>query len=140
MIAGYKNLIKSLFLICCFWFLNIHCSFSQISKKTHQTIITDNAESVRINIKDAEVEIKETKGTRILIETSIVLSVPNESLLNFVVENGRYELIQKMDASTRELSLESRKDKNVIVVKGETCAEHITYTIYVPTTMKAFKQ
>lgn len=130
---------KSTFLILFFWMVALHYSHGQISKKTYQTIITDNAETVKINIQDADVELKETKGTRILIETSIQLSVANEALLNFVIENGRYELVQTVDAAARELVIASKTDKNVIVVKGETCKEHITYTIYIPTNMKSFK-
>lgn len=135
----YIHLHHQLFLICLFVLLNIPRTFGQISKNTHQTIITDNIESVRINIKDATVEIKETKGSRILVETNIVLSVPNEALLNFVIENGRYELVQIINATTRQLTIESKKDKNIIVVKGEACAERISYIIYVPTTMRVFK-
>lgn len=130
---------KSIFLILFFLMVALHCSYGQISKKTYQTIIADNAETVKINIQDADVELKETKGTRILIETSIQLSVANEALLNFVIENGRYELVQTVDAAARELVIASKSDKNVIVVKGETCKEHITYTIYIPASMKSFK-
>ena len=140
MIAVYRTLLYSLFLTCLFFLLGLNCSFGQVSKKTHQTIILGNAEAIKISIKDATVEIKETKGTRILIETSILLSVPNEALLDFVIENGRYELVQIMDEASRELSIESKKDNNVIVVKGETCKEHITYTIYVPANVRSYQQ
>lgn len=117
-----------------------HLCLGQVSKKTYQTIIANNTEVIRINIEGATIELKETKGTRILVETSIKLSVPNEALLNFVIGNGRYELIQTKDESKRELLLEGKKDKNVILVKGNLCAESITYTIYVPSSMKAIKE
>jgi hypothetical protein len=112
--------------------------FAQVSKKTYQTIMTGNAESIKIDIEGAKVDLKETKGTRILVETSVQLSLPNEALLNFVVESGRYELTKSVDATSRQLSLSSKKNKNVIVVKGETCQEKIVYTIYVPNTIKSF--
>lgn len=99
--------------------------------------MTGNAESLKIDIEGAEVELKETKGTRILVETSIELSLPNEALLNFVVEQGRYELTKSVDAMSRQLSLQSKKNKNVIVVRGETCREKVVYTIYVPNTIKS---
>lgn len=133
-ISNSKLLLTNLFclLLTCL-------SFGQVSKKTYQTIIAGNAEAVRINITGANVDFKETKGSRILVETMIKLSVPNEALLNFVIENGRYELSQTMDASTRELVLESKKDKNVIVVKGEICAEEVTYIVYVPSNIRTIK-
>jgi ethanolamine utilization protein EutA (predicted chaperonin) len=134
------NIRTRIFLIGLLSFLCFDFCAAQVSKKTYQTIIAGNAESVRVNIEGAEVQLKETKGTRILVETLIQLSVPNEALLDFVVESGRYELTQTMDQSTRELAIESKKDKNVIVVKGEQCEEHITYVVYIPTTMRSVKQ
>lgn len=134
-----SNLSKLLFtsLLCLIF---SHFCLGQVSKKTYHTIIANNTEVIRINIEGATVELKETKGTRILVETAIKLSVPNEALLNFVVDNGRYELVQTKDESTRELLLEAKKDKNVILVKGELCAESVVYTIYVPSSMKAIKE
>jgi len=129
-----------LLFVSLFCLLLSHLCLGQVSKKTYQTIIANNTEVIRINIEGATIELKETKGTRILVETSIKLSVPNEALLNFVIGNGRYELIQTKDESKRELLLEGKKDKNVILVKGNLCAESITYTIYVPSSMKAIKE
>lgn len=100
--------------------------------------MTGNAESIKIDIEGAKVILKETKGTRILVETSIELSLPNNALLNFVVESGRYELTKTVDATSRQLFLSSKKNKNVIVVKGETCLEKVVYTIYVPSSINSF--
>jgi hypothetical protein len=111
---------------------------AQVSKKTYQTVMTGNAESIKIDIEGAKVILKETKGTRILVETSIELSLPNEALLNFVVESGRYELSKTVDATSRQLALSSKKNKNVIIVKGETCREKVVYTIYIPNSIKSF--
>jgi hypothetical protein len=130
-----KFFLSVLFFTLCLCFCQ-----GQVSKKTYQTIMTGNAETIKVSIEGATVELKETKGTRILVETKIQLSLPNEALLNFVVESGRYELVQTMNATTRELSLESKKNKNVIVVKGENCEEDVIYTIYIPASIKSFKQ
>ncbi|MCH2022445.1 MAG: hypothetical protein MK207_08210 [Saprospiraceae bacterium] len=94
--------------------------------------MTQDAETIIIDIKGDEVEIKETKGTRILVETLVKLSLPNEALLNFVIESGRYQLIKKYNSSTRELSLKSKKNRNIIIVKGNECQEEIKYKIYIP--------
>ncbi|BDS13468.1 hypothetical protein [Aureispira anguillae] len=119
-------------------FITCFC-FGQIKKKAYETIVTDNVEVVRVNIQGASVVFKETKGTRILVETSIKLSVPNPALLSFVIERGRYKLMQTRESSTRELILESKKNKNAILVKGELCAEEVAYTIYIPTHIRSFK-
>lgn len=91
--------------------------FAQVSKKTYQTIMTGNAESIKIDIEGAKVDLKETKGTRILVETSVQLSLPNEALLNFVVESGRYELTKSVDATSRQLSLSSKRTKMLLLSK-----------------------
>ncbi|WMX16278.1 hypothetical protein [Aureispira sp. CCB-E] len=134
-----ENISSKLLFTCLLCFFLTHLCIAQVSKKTYQTIIASDIDVLRLNIEDATVELKETKGTRILVETAIKLSVPNDALLNFVIGNGRYELVQTKDVSKRELLLETKKDKNVIVVKGEICAESVVYTIYVPASMKAIK-
>ncbi len=133
------NLKKRLFFTSLFCLFGIGFCVGQVSQKTYQTIVAGNAESVLVNIQGADVQLKETKGTRILVETLIQLSVPNEALLNFIVQSGRYELTQTMNAATRELAIESKKDKNVLVVKGQECHEQITYMIYIPSTMRSIK-
>lgn len=136
-LSSYSNKLLFISLFC---FSLSHFCLGQVSKKTYQTIIANNTSLIKINIKGGTVSLKETKGSRVLVETMIKLSVPNEALLNFVISNGRYELIQKKDDSKRELLLEEKKNRNVILVKGEACAEVVSYTIYVPSSMKAIIQ
>lgn len=114
-------------------------SYAQVSQKKFETIIIGNADVIQLNIKGADIHLKETKGRRLLVETKVVLSVPNQALLNFVVENGRYDLNQVMDEATRTFELSSKENRNIIVVKGEECQEHISYTIYVPSNLKVNK-
>jgi hypothetical protein len=135
--SSYTSKLVFTSLLCLFL---SHFCLAQVSKKTYQTIIANNTEIVRIDVGDAKLELKETKGTRILVETAIKLSVPNEALLDFVIKNGRYKLIQTKDESTRTLYLEVKKDKNIILVKGKTCAESVVYTIYVPPAIKVIKE
>jgi hypothetical protein len=135
----YSHTSKLVFITLLCLFLSHFC-LGQVSKKTYQTIIANDTEVIRVDVDDATLELKETKGTRILVETAIKLSVPNEALLDFVIGNGRYKLSQTADKSSRELLLQVKKDKNVILVKGKACAESVTYTIYVPASMKVIKQ
>ena len=105
---------------------------AQVSQKAYQTIVVGDTEVLKIAIEGAVVEVKPTKGRRVLVETSVVLSVPNQALLDFVVKKGRYNLDQMMDAANRTFSLASPKGQNVIIVKGEECEERISYIVYVP--------
>ena len=118
--------------------LSISACFAQVSKTIHQTFTLDDAEKINVNLETKEINYKETKGTRILVETKITLSLPNQSLLDFVVNNGRYNLIKSVDVISREISLSSKKNKNVIILKGQECKEIIVHTIYVPSSVKSF--
>lgn len=108
-------------------------TYSQVAKTLHQTFTIESAEKINVDLDKAQnIFLKDTKGSRILVETKVRLSLPNQSLLDFVVNNGRYNLIKSIDKTTRELTLSSNKQNNVIVVKGQTCQEYLTYTIYMP--------
>lgn len=114
----------------------IGTSFGQVSKTLHQTFTLDAAEKVNINVVAKGVEMKETKGTRILVETKVTISLPNDRLLDFVCNSGRYDLIKSIDASTRELTISSKKTNDVLIIKGEECVEVLEYVIYMPTSVK----
>jgi len=119
-----------------FCWLCMGTTFSQVTKTLHQTFSIDAAEKVNLNVVAKKIELKETKGSRILIETKITISLPNERLLDFISNSGRYDLIKTMDAATREISIDSKKSNDVIIVKGEECHEILEYTIYMPEAIK----
>lgn len=107
-------------------------SQGQASKIIHQTFTLDGAEKININVVGARVEIKETRGSRILIETHISISMPNERLLDYVANGGRYDLIKELDVSKNELIISSKKTNNVLVIRGEECYEEVSYVFYLP--------
>lgn len=119
-----------------FCWVGMGTSFCQVSKTLHQTFTLDAAEKVNVNVVAKKIEMKETKGSRILVETKVTISLPNDRLLDFVCNSGRYDLTKTMDATTRELTISSKKTNDVIVVKGEECVEVLEYTIYMPASVK----
>lgn len=105
---------------------------AQASKIVHQTFTLDKAEKVNINVVAKKINIKETRGSRILVETKVTISVSNPRLLDFICNSGRYELIKKVDNSLRELSLGTKKTNDVIIIKGKECYEELELTVYIP--------
>lgn len=106
---------------------------AQVSQTIHQTFTIESADKISVDLDRAQnILFKETKGSRILVETTVQLSLPNQSLLEFVIKNGRYDLIKSIDNTRRALTLSSKKKNNVIVVKGQECQEFVSYTIYIP--------
>lgn len=128
-------------LLTLFWCLLLcwatsNICWGQLSKQTTQTIPISGAQSLRVAIPHAKLDFKETNGDRLIIEANIELSVPNETLLNFVINNGRYQLQWTVDPTTRELLLTSERDRDMLVVRGEVCQERVIYTIYIPKKMR----
>jgi hypothetical protein len=127
--------LRLFFILLLCWFGTEVC-FCQVSKTLHQTFTLDATEKVNINVVAKKIEMKETKGTRILVETKVTISLPNNRLLDFVCNSGRYDLTKTVDATTRELTISSKKTNDVIVVKGQECVETLEYTIYMPASVK----
>lgn len=119
-----------------FCWLGCGMSFGQVSKTLHQTFFLDGAEKVNINVVAKDIRMEETKGTRILVETKVTISLPNARLLDFVCNSRRYDLVATVDATTKELTIASKKSNDVIIVKGEECLETLEYIIYMPANVK----
>ncbi len=128
---NFKSLL-SLLIFCCI--SGMACG--QVSKTLHQTFTLDNAEKVNINVVGKNIELKETKGSRILVETKVTISLQNPRLLDFIANSGRYNLIKTINSGTKELTLASKKSNDVIIVKGEECQEVLEYLIYLPKSVK----
>lgn len=128
-------LFTGLFCWCC-----VSLSFAQMTKRTSQTVEISNAKTLRLDVPNAKVYWRTTKGRRIIIETQVELSVPNEALLNFIMNNGRYELTCRINERTKQMVLSSKRDRNILIVKGEECQENVVYTIFVPSSLHPTKQ
>lgn len=114
--------------------------FAQITRSANETITAAEVETIFLNLDSDNVEIRETKGTRIIIEAHITLeNIDNATLLEFLISSGRYSLENKHDATHNSLTINQKKEKNVLMVKGQECKEKIRYVVLVPTTVKFVK-
>ena len=109
---------------------------AQSSKTIHQTFTLEDATKVNIDVVGSQIEMRETKGSRVLVETTVTLSVANDRLLDFVANSGRYDLVKTIDEGLGEMTIESQKTQSVIMVKGEECQEELRYVFYIPTAVK----
>jgi hypothetical protein len=108
----------------------------QMTKTIHQTFTLDDAKSVDINVVGKNIEIRETKGSRVMVEITIQISDPNERLLDFIINSGRYNLDKTIDVAQGRLKIASKRTNNVIMVKGKECYEQLSYIFYVPAAVK----
>lgn len=109
-------------------------SSAQATLKFNQTFASMSAVKISMDVEQANVKVKTIKGSRIVVETLIKISSPNNRLLEFIAEGGRYDLDKKFDDNEHILTLISKKNKDIITIKGEEIEEEFTYVIYVPET------
>jgi hypothetical protein len=109
---------------------------AQSTKTIHQTFPVDNASKIVLNVVGTEIDVRETKGSRVLVETTVRLSISNDRLLDYVVNSNRYDLIKTIDPLTKELVLSSPKGNNMIIVKGKEVMEEVSYVFYLPTALR----
>lgn len=128
--------LKKLTFIAIFLAIGITSSKAQASLTFNQTFSTLNATTLELQLNTQNIQIKPTKGSRIIVEAAVKISSPNYNLLEFMHKSGRYELQQQMDSDRKALTLSLKRLSSVMVVKGEEIQETIDYTIYLPNTIK----
>lgn len=121
----------------CFWafFCFPIILSAQVSTSLHQSFNIDAAQFISIQVNNPNLTVKYTQGSRILVETKVSLSIDNLTLLNFITQQGRYDLIKKVDSNTKCLTLVLKNKQNLILIKGKELQENISYTIYIPREM-----
>ncbi len=112
-------------------------AFSQATASTNQTITTTNATTLQLNLFSPDIEVREIRGSRLIIESHITVEgITNNTILEYVIKAGRYELVSKTDASTQTLTLSRKMSDKVLMVKGQPCTEKVRYVILVPDSIK----
>lgn len=113
-------------------------SFGQASKNVHQLFaMKEGIEKLNISLPPSDIQIKKVKGSRIRVEVTIKLETPNLNLLEYMINQGRYQLVQETNSLETELTIKLKENKNIIIIKGKECKENLSYTIYVPESIRA---
>ena len=127
--------MKNIFATLLFLFALSYC-YGQSTRYPHETITVAGIEQIKLDLGTKDVEIKPTKGSRIIVESRVTISLPNETLLKYLIESGRYGLETSIDAATGTMTLSRKRNSNILIVKGEECEEHFSYIIFVPESIK----
>lgn len=110
---------------------------AQATASTNQTIAAQGISTLQLDLFSPNVEVRETKGSRLIVEAHITVEgITNVSLLEYVVKAGRYELQTQADASTQTLTLTRKVHNKVLMAAGKECTEHIRYVVLVPSSIK----
>lgn len=110
---------------------------AQVTRSANQAITATDVTTLNLDLKSEAVEIKETKGSRVIIESHITLeSINNTTLLEFLIKSGRYNLDNTLDPTAGILTVSRKTSGNVLLVKGQECRESVRYVILVPESIK----
>lgn len=109
--------------------LQVH---AQATTTLNQTFSSMNATQIDFKVPSNQIAIKTTKGSRVIVESKILLSTPNERLLDFLIDTKRYELQHSYNAQQQRLTIKRPKVKGAILVQGEEIQETVQYTLYIP--------
>jgi len=101
-----------------------------VRRVSHQAFVTTEASSVRFQIDPSVVEVRSTKGSRVMVETNIHMNVKSMPLLDFAIGTGRYELESEMQGSI--LVITPKERVHPIMMKGEPVEETVTYILFMP--------
>lgn len=107
-------------------------SQAQATTTLNQTFSSMNATQIDFEVPSDQIAIKMTKGSRIIVESKIELSTPNERLLQYLVDTKRYELKHSYNAQQQRLTIQRPETKGAVMVKGEEIRETVHYTLYIP--------
>lgn len=100
-----------------------------VKSGTHQAFTTDNIRIVRFNIDPALIQVRSTRSSRVLVETTIGIN-GGPALLQYAIGTGRYNLEAITEGDILTLTPAPRKQD--IIIKGEVIQESINYIIYLP--------
>ncbi|MCP4438021.1 MAG: hypothetical protein GY810_03680 [Aureispira sp.] len=119
-------------------FLIVLCNLqleAQASKNVHQLIALGDDEkelrTLNLHVHGDDVEVIKIRGTRVQAKTRVSISFDNLPFLNYLMDNGRYELESIPSGGESSINIEA-KFNNDIVIRGEHCSETISYVFYVP--------
>ena len=109
---------------------NCFAQLGHVQKVTHDAFTTDGIKKVRFNIDPNKIEVRTTRSTRVLVETSIRMNIDSEPLLDYAIQSGRYAFESEVQGDI--LLVTPIPQKHVIMVRGEEVEEIISYTIFIP--------
>lgn len=124
------NYYFSLFLVLTFMVISPTAQ-AQFGKVLHHTIEFDKeVKEISFDIY-GEYVLESWEGNMILIETEVKLYNAKESILEFFVGNGRYDVLDENSGS--QLSLKSKDFvRRSIQSKSGTCEEYVNVKIFIP--------
>ena len=108
-----RNFILALLAIS----FQVDLSNAQASRTTHYTVAANEISTVNIDLDSENIEVIETKGSRVIIEARIILeTIGNTNLLEFLINSGRYKLINTVDLQNQSLTIKRKRVMHFLMI------------------------
>ncbi|MBU6340194.1 MAG: hypothetical protein KGS48_01760 [Bacteroidetes bacterium] len=117
-------------LVC---FLSSHTIQAQMERTMYQVFEIDSIKQVQLDLAGIY-ELKVWAGSSILVETNIQISHASPEILNFLIKQGRYDVVaDTLSPENMRLKTKIRDRKPIKTPDGE-CTEIATTKLFVPDT------
>lgn len=103
---------------------------AQMERTVYQSFEIDSAETITLDIV-GDYEINVWAGNSILTETNIQIWKASPHLLDYFIEEGRYEIVAAKTPAAATLSSKN-PTRRPIKTKTDECTEIVTLKIFVP--------
>lgn len=108
---------------------------AQVQRIEHQTFdVSDSVKVIELTLF-GDVAVESWAGNNILLETQIKLFNAKESILNHLLEIGRYQLEDKIQGTVLMLSSKDKERKPLKTDKGD-CFEEVKQKLFLPEEFK----
>lgn len=141
-LAIQTPIMKTLKFIVCALLVCMVCSSQAQVSQTISNAYTIDAEINQLFLDlepNATIEVRKTAASRVSIEMTIRAHVPNDKMLSFLIEQGRYNHETTTDNGKGTLKIANKKNKTTLMVKGQECREEFIYIVYVPNQIQFVK-
>jgi len=125
--------MKNLFILS----ILVLVSFSVVAQSEFTTISlhSTDASIVSVDNDDAVITIEPTKGSRVIIETTVKLSINNDALAEFIKNQGRHN-VSFDETVNGNLTIKYIKPSTINSTTTRNIEEKVYITIKLPDTVK----
>lgn len=107
------------------------CGYGQLQKITHQTFTVSDSVTILVIAPYGDYQFEAWPGNKIMLETKIKLYNATGSILDFLLESGRYEVIIEREEALLRLVSKDKKRQAIRTKKGE-CFEEVEMRFFIP--------
>jgi hypothetical protein len=124
------------FIILCFFFLALSpFVHAQMERTVYQSFEIDSMETLIFDLV-GDYELIVWAGNSVLTETNVQISHASPSILDYLIENGRYEILPKLEPTTASFTTKNKDRKPIKNASKTECIEVITLKVFVPDTFE----